>query len=52
METFNQLVENLVKRVLEWEPKLIALSEKRISEKLNNQGRNIKMIIGHREIYE
>ena len=47
MKYFSQISENLIARVNEWEPQLLSLPEKALSEKYNAQNRNIKMILGH-----
>jgi len=43
-ETITQGVTSLVK---EWEPRLTWLSEDIICQRINNQGRTIKQIVGH-----
>jgi hypothetical protein len=47
MNEFESLCKEIVTLVNEWEPKLSSLPEETISERKNNQDRNIKMITGH-----
>jgi hypothetical protein len=47
MNEFNGINEELLQLVDEWEPKLLELSEKIISNKRNSQNRTIKQILGH-----
>jgi predicted MPP superfamily phosphohydrolase len=47
MPTFISIAEEIKMLVLEWEPKLLSLSEETISDHRNSQNRSIKQIIGH-----
>ena len=47
MNEFKSISEELVLIVQELEPRLIALPEEVLTGRRNNQGRNIKQIIGH-----
>ena len=47
MATFQSVAEEIQTLVLEWQPKLISLSEETISERRNSQNRTIRQILGH-----
>ena len=47
MPTFISVAEEIKSLVLEWEPKLLLLSEEEISTHRNSQNRSVKQIVGH-----
>lgn len=47
MHNFEPVRHEILSLIEEWEPKLLSLSEKIISERRNIQNRTIKQIIGH-----
>ena len=47
MNNFNQLAEQLILLIGEWEPRLNSLDESVISERYNSQNRTIRQILGH-----
>ena len=47
MNQFESISRELLSLVEEWEPKLLALSDEVITQRLNNQNRTIKQIVGH-----
>lgn len=47
MNEFKSISELLIQRVTEWEPRLSALSEDRVSNIRNSQNRSIRQILGH-----
>jgi predicted MPP superfamily phosphohydrolase len=47
MKECNYIITEINSLIDEWEPKLKALSEPSITERLNSQNRSIKMILGH-----
>ena len=44
---FEPIAKGIIERINEWEPKLIDLSNKTITQNRNNQNRTIKQIVGH-----
>lgn len=44
---FNPITKGIIDRINEWEPKLLDLSNKTITQNRNNQNRTIKQIVGH-----
>jgi len=47
MPEFDTITNRLALLIKEWEPRLLALSETRISDKINSQNRSVKQILGH-----
>ncbi len=47
MSPFYSIVEEIQALLLEWQPKLISLSEEIISKRRNSQNRTIRQIVGH-----
>jgi hypothetical protein len=47
MDIFNANNQEVLRLIIEWEPKLISLDNKVITERRNNQNRTIKQILGH-----
>jgi len=47
MDIFNTNSQEILRLIIEWEPKLISLDNDIISERRNNQNRTIKQILGH-----
>lgn len=45
--TFESISNELLLLIRQWEPKFLALPDKVISERRNNQNRTIKQILGH-----
>lgn len=47
IKEFEPVIREVMHLIDEWEPKLLGLSNKIISERRNSQNRNIKQIVGH-----
>jgi hypothetical protein len=47
MALFNEISDEIVVLVGEWESKLLSLSQGIVTERRNNQNRSIKQIVGH-----
>ena len=47
MNPFESISRELLSLIEEWEPKLSALPDEVITQRRNNQNRNIKQIVGH-----
>ena len=47
MNDFQNIVNEIIAGVTEWEKKFMAFSEKQISIRRNTQNRNIRQIVGH-----
>jgi hypothetical protein len=47
MDIFNMNNQEILRLIIEWEPKLISLDNDIITERRNNQNRTIKQILGH-----